>query len=53
LEKIAYKSSVNRTIEATPSEMVRGARPLSNLDYTPLPHFQKTSAKEAEMTEFI
>ena len=51
--KFAYNSSLNWTINTSPFEVVYGNKPLSVLDFTPLPLSKKENVRATEMTDFM
>ena len=53
LAEFAYNSSLNRTINTSPFEVVYGNKPLSVLDLAPLPLSKKENVRATEMTDFM
>ena len=53
LAEFAYNSSLNRTINTSPFEVVYGNKPLSVLDLAPLPLSKKENVRATKMTNFM
>ena len=53
LAEFAYNSSLNRTINTSPFEVVYGNKPLSVLDLAPLPLSKKENVRTTEMIDFM
>ena len=49
LDEFAYNSSLNRTTNTSPFEVVYGNKPLSVLDLAPLPLSKKENVRATEM----
>ena len=53
LAEFAYNSSLNRTINTSPFEVMYGNKPLSVLNLAPLPLSKKENVRAIEMLDFM
>jgi hypothetical protein len=53
LAEFACNSSINRTINTSPFEVVYGSKPSSVIDLAPIPLSKKTNNKAVEMADFM